>query len=215
MLKKIHPYYYISALYMLFSIVLGMFLANFLVIFLGWNMFLATCVYFLAEVYIHMKKKDAHLVFQLMILGLFILFFPNTLYIMTDFIHFQNYTFFNDYPNIYAFQIEDWLVFMHIGVGALYAARLGISSIHKLEPVFKPIFKKYFALALSLLFLLSSAGIYIGRFLRFNSWDFLQFFSIISEMFQQVTFFIGFILIFFVLHWVCYFLFPKQGTIVI
>jgi len=215
MLKKIHPYYYISALYIFSSIVLGMFLANFLVIILGWNMFLATCVYFLSESYIYIKKKNTHLVFQFMILGLFILFFPNTLYIMTDFIHLQNYTFFDDYPNIYAFQIDDWLVFMHIGVGALYAAKIGISSIHKLEPVLKPILKKYFALALSLLFLLSSTGIYIGRFLRFNSWDFLQLFSIISEMFQHATFFIGFIMIFFVLHWVCYFLFSKLETIVI
>lgn len=200
---------------MVFSVILGMFLTNFLVIFLGWNMFLATFVFFLSEIYLYVKKKNAHLVIQLIILGLFVIFFPNTLYILTDFIHLQNYTFFEDYPNLYAFELKEWVVFLHIAIGALYAAKLGISSIHRLEPVIQPVLKKYFPLALSLLFLLSSAGIYIGRFLRFNSWDFLQLFSILTELFQNFSFFIGFITIFFVLHWVCYFLFPKQGTIVI
>ena len=215
MFKKIHPFYYISVLYMVVSVILGMFLNNFLVIFLGWNMFLATFVFFLSEIYLYVKKKNMHLMIQFIILGLYILFFPNTLYILTDFIHLQNYTFFEDYPNLYAFDLKDWLVFLHIAAGALYAAKLGISSIHRLEPVIKSVLKKYFPLALSLLFLLSSAGIYIGRFLRFNSWDFLQLFSIFTELFQNISFFIGFITIFFVLHWVCYFLFPKQRVIVI
>jgi len=215
MLKKIHPYYYISALYVLLSVVLGLFLTNFLIIFLGWNMILATFVFFLSEIYMILKKRNTHPALQLPVLGLFILFFPNALYIFTDFIHLQNYTFFLDYPNIYAIQIEDWLVFMHIAIGALYAAKLGISSIHNLEPIFKQNFKNYYFLVLSALFLLSSTGIYIGRFLRFNSWDFLQLFSIFSDMFQNISFFLGFIIIFFVLHWVSYFLFSKQKSNVI
>jgi len=215
MLKKIHLYYYISALYVVISVGLGMFLTNFLVMFLGWNMLLATFVFFLSEIYVILKKKNTHFALQLLVLGLFILFFPNALYIVTDFIHLQNYSFFSDYPNFYAFQIEDWLVFMHIAIGALYAAKLGISSIHNLEPIFKPIFKKYYFFVLSALFMLSSVGIYIGRFLRFNSWNFLQLFTVISQMFQNISFFIGFVIIFFVLHWVCYFLFPKQAINVI
>jgi len=215
MLKKIHPYYYISAFYVLFSFVLGLFLTNFLIIFLGWNMILATFVFFLSEMFVILKKKKTHPAFQIVIIGLFILFFPNALYILTDFIHLQNYTFFLDYPNIYAIQIEDWLVFMHIAIGALYAAKLGISSVHNLEPIFKPLFKTYYFFVLSALFLLSSIGIYIGRFLRFNSWNFLQIFSIFSEMIQNISFFIGFIMIFFVLHWVSYFLFSKQKVNVI
>ena len=215
MLKKINPIYYISTVYVIFSLILGMFLTNFLIIFLGWNMLLATFVFFLSEMFLYLKKKKVHSLLQWVILGLFILFFPNTLYMLTDFIHLQNYTFFEDYPDIYAFLLKDWLVFMHIVIGALYAAKIGVSSIQNLEVIFKPIFKKYFVIVLSALFLLSSIGIYIGRFMRFNSWDFLQLFSILTEMFQNVSFLFGFIFIFFVLHWICYFLFSKQRLNVI
>ena len=210
MFKKIHLFYYITALYIILSIILGMFLTNFLIVFLGWNLFLATFVFFLSEIYVFLNKKGTHIWVQSVVLIMFILFFPNTLYVLTDFIHLQNYSFFENYPNLYAFQIEDWLVFMHILIGALYAIKLGISSIHNLEHVFKPLFKKYYILALSTLFLLSSTGIYIGRFLRFNSWNFLQLFSMLSEVFKNLSFFIGIIAIFFVLHWVSYFLFSKQ-----
>jgi uncharacterized membrane protein len=213
MFKKIHPFYYVSILYIVLSVVLGIFLTNFLIIFLGWNIFLATFVFFLSEIYISLNKKKANQLVQSVVLLMFILFFPNTLYVLTDFIHLQNYSFFENYPNVYAFQIADWLVFMHILIGALYSTKLGISSIHKLEPVFKPLFKKYFLFALSILFILSSIGIYIGRFLRFNSWNFLQIFPMITEVFKNLSFFIGIITIFFVLHWVSYFLFSKQEII--
>ena len=79
---------------MVVSFVLGAILNNFLVIFLAWNMFLATLVFLISNVLVYLYKKKASLWILLLGLGLWILVFPNSIYMLTDFIHIQNYTFF-------------------------------------------------------------------------------------------------------------------------
>ncbi|MDO9629717.1 MAG: DUF1361 domain-containing protein [Acholeplasmataceae bacterium] len=211
--KKIHIFYYLTFLYMIISVVLGFILSNGLVIFLGWNIFLATIVFLLAEIYVHFRREKSKPIFLTVILILYVLFFPNTIYVLTDFIHLENYHFFSQYPDMYAMIISDWLVFMHITIGALYAAKLGIASLNKLELHQSMQFKKYKYLILSSLFFLSSLGIFIGRFLRFNSWQIFDFFSILSGIFSHVEFALVFILIFFILHWVSYFIFSQKDKI--
>lgn len=211
--KKVHIFYFLTTIYILVSIVLGFILSNGLVIFLGWNIFLATMVFLLAEVYIHLHKKKAKKIYLIFVLILYILFFPNTLYVLTDFIHLERYNFFAEYPNTYEFMIEDWLVFMQITIGALYAAKLGIASVKKLEPCIFTSLKRYKVLILSSLFLLSALGIFIGRFLRFNSWQIFDIFSIVTGVFSHGSFALVFILIFFILHWVTYFIFSQEDKI--
>lgn len=208
--KKIHIFYFLTTIYILVSIVLGFILNNGLVIFLGWNIFLATLVFWLSEVYVYFEKVKSKKIYLIFILIIYILFFPNTLYVLTDFIHLERYDFFAEYPNTYEFIIEDWLVFMQISIGALYAAKLGISSIKKLEPYIFTSLKKYKILILSSLFLLSSLGIFIGRFLRFNSWEIFDIVNIINGVFSHHSFAVVFILIFFMLHWVSYFIFSEE-----
>jgi uncharacterized membrane protein len=208
--KKINIYYILTTFYILLSIILGIYLNNGLVIFLGWNIFLATIVYLLSEIYIYLHKNKTKRIYLITILIIYLLFFPNTLYVLTDFIHLENYNFFFDYPNVYEMVITDWIVFMQITIGALYAAKLGIASIKKLEPLIFQSIKKYKHLALSSLFVLSSLGIFIGRFLRFNSWQIFDVFSILSGVFFHLGFALLFILIFFILHWVSYFVFSHE-----
>ena len=210
MKHKIHIYYYISAAYMFVSLVLGLILENFLVIFLGWNMFLATFVYFISTVLVYLYKKKTRLWLLLVVLGAFILFFPNSIYMLTDFIHIQNYTFFIDYSNIYNYSLFEWLVFAHILIGALYAAKLGISAIINLEQIVKKYTQGYHFIILSFLFFLSSFGIFLGRFLRFNSWNIIESITQIGMVFSHGSFLVGFVLIFFAIHWVMYFLFSNQ-----
>ncbi len=207
---KISIYYFISLGYMVFSLVLGIILQDGLVIFLAWNMFLATLVFFISTILVYLYKRKAKLWLILVVLGIYILFFPNSMYMLTDFIHIQNYTFFIDYASIYNYSIAEWFVFMHILIGALYAAKLGISSINNLEKVFKKHFLGYFGILLSFLFFLSSFGIFIGRFLRFNTWNFIEVISQIGIVFSHGNFLLGFVGIFFVIHWVMYFLFLNK-----
>jgi len=209
-LSKIHSYYYISFAYMVLSLVLGTILNNFLVIFLAWNMFLATLVFFISTVLVYLYKKKANIWILLVTLGIWILVFPNSIYMLTDFIHIQNYTFFLDYADVYNYSLPEWFVFLHILIGALYAAKLGISAIHNLEKVVKKYTQGYHFIILSLLFLVSSFGIFLGRFLRFNSWNFIEVVSDIGMIFSHGYFLIGFVGIFFIIHWVMYFLFSNK-----
>ncbi|MBU1142649.1 MAG: DUF1361 domain-containing protein [Firmicutes bacterium] len=211
--KKVHIFYFLTAIYIAVSMILGFILNNGLVIFLGWNIFLATLVFLFSELYVYLDKTKKRKIYLLVILTLYVLFFPNTLYVLTDFIHLENYDFFADYPSTYVMMSSDWFVFMHITIGALYAAKLGISSIKKLEPYIFQSLKKYKYLILSALFLLSSLGIFIGRFLRFNSWQIFDVFSILNGVFTHIGFAVTFIIIFFVLHWVSYFVFSQQDKI--
>ncbi|MCR3906114.1 MAG: DUF1361 domain-containing protein [Tenericutes bacterium] len=207
LIMKVHPYYFMTGIYVIISLILGMILANGLVIFLGWNILLATSVFFISQIIDHYNHKGIRKVYLIMLLGIYILLFPNTIYVLTDFIHFQNYSFFISYPNTYALQIIDWLIYGHIVIGALLAAKIGIASLQNIKRNFQFNNIKFFYLGLSTLFIVSSLGIYIGRFLRFNSWNVFRVFDIIQEVFSQGIFLIYFILVFFVIHWVCYFVF--------
>jgi len=206
---KKHPYkvfYALSLGYVILSIVLGLILGNGLVIFLGWNMILATVVLVLSEVVdatIRQKKNKGLLISTII---MWILFFPNTFYILTDFIHFQEYSYFLNYPHIYAFKFNDWLVFAHIVCGALIGLKLGILSIDRL---FKYV-KKHKEVYLTILFLASSFGIYLGRFIRLNSWDIFKIHIIIQTVFDQFWFMIGFVVLLVIIHWISYLLFKEK-----
>jgi uncharacterized membrane protein len=209
--KKIDLFYIISFSYILISLILGIILRNGLVMFLGVNIFLATISYVLSKVFLKLLKDKAKDLWIILCLILYILFFPNTIYVLTDFIHFQNYDYFIQYSNIYNYEIYDWLVFTHIVIGALYAAKLGITSIHNLEIPFKPLLKKYYYTFLLGLFILSSIAIYIGRFIRLNSWQFFRIDLISSHIINNLLFFIAFILMFTLIHIVTYFVFSKTS----
>jgi len=210
-------HYWASLSYLVLSYGLGIYLFNGLVLFLGWNMILATTVYALAKLILHMDQKRVSKLWIGLVFGLYVLFFPNAIYIITDFIHLEAYDFFTQYPRIYAMEINDWLVMAHITIGALIAMKLGMSSVIKLEDRFleKLNIKPYRIIVLTSLFGISSVGIYIGRFLRFNSWDILRLSSIIIQLFDQWKFMIMFVIIFTVIHWVSYLLFANRTNNVV
>jgi len=202
-----HKVYYIFSLgYIIWSIVLGIILSNGLVIFLGWNMFLATIVLVLSEIADVLIKKNKPKGLLITIILLWILFFPNAFYILTDFIHFQEYVYFLNYPNLYAFKFYDWIIFFHIVCGALIGLKLGILSID----YFIQYVKKHQTIYLSILFLASSFGIYLGRFIRLNSWDIFKIHIIIQEVFEQFWFMVGFVILFSIIHWISYLLFKEK-----
>ena len=79
-----------SITYLVVSIVLGFLLNDGLIIFLGWNMTLSFVVYGIGIYFVYASRT--YKFFTTAIIGvLWILFFPNTIYVLTDFIHFQNY----------------------------------------------------------------------------------------------------------------------------
>jgi uncharacterized membrane protein len=217
LISMIDGHYWASLMYIILSFGLGLYLLNGLVLFLGWNMVLATTVFALSHLILYMDQKRVPVGWIMVVFGLYVLFFPNAIYIMTDFIHLEVYDFFTNYPSVYAMEINDWLVMAHIIIGALIAMKLGMSSIMRLEQRFlvRWRLKPYKILLLSALFGISSIGIYIGRFLRFNSWDILRLSSIITTLFEEWKFMIVFVIIFTVIQWVSYLLFANRTNNVV
>ena len=94
---------------------------------------------------------------------LWLLFIPNSFYMLSDYVHLNNFT-----GNNLLFNIT---FFSEIIITALM---IGFFSVKIVESEIENRFSKFWSkLIISLIFLLSSFGIYVGRDLRWNSWDIL------------------------------------------
>ncbi len=140
-----------------------------------------------------------------------LLFFPNTYYTITDFIHLSRNIYYiqeNPYSGfIYTLDYTIYLALFHILIGVLISVMLGTYSLYMMHQIINQLVGKYKAyIILVVIFFLSSIGIYIGRFLRFNSWDIFLPHKIISGFFRSFTLFsLQFIILFTFIHIVVYF----------
>jgi len=98
---------------------------------------------------------------------------PNSFYILTDLFHLD--TMGNGHP---------WFDLTLILSFAWNGILFGIISIYKMELLLKKTKGNFIsALVICAVMWLNAFGVYIGRFLRFNSWDiFLNPFSLLSEI---------------------------------
>jgi uncharacterized membrane protein len=96
---------------------------------------------------------------------LWLIFFPNAPYLLTDFKHLQDQVAYAPaWADVLLFAWFSWTGFM-----------LGIVSLYLMQQVVKKTFGWYAGwLFVFVASVLGAAGIYIGRFLRLNSWDVLQ-----------------------------------------
>ena len=132
-------------------------------LFLNWNLFLAFIPWSLGSVILmkgYEKKKTIFICFMLC----WLLFFPNAPYILTDFFHLKQR------PNVPLW--FDWaLILSFAWTGLVY----GFSSLADIELILTEKFTKRHVTCLIIAFLfLSGFGVYLGRFLRWNSWDILN-----------------------------------------
>jgi uncharacterized membrane protein len=151
-----------------------------------WNVFLAwiplELVSFILLLTSKQRKKRNYKILICFIGILWVLFYPNSPYIITDFIHLSSnkyyipnpdYTpyasvprmFFNDDPAV-------WYDFFTISIGVWIGYITGFISLfinHKLiRSYFNKISGWLFVLLISFI---SGFAIYLGRFIRWNSWD--------------------------------------------
>lgn len=138
---------------------------------LVWNLFLAWIPYVCSlAAYAIYQLNSKHWPLLVPITAVWLLFFPNAPYIITDFLHLQ------ERP-----PIPLWYDIGLIATFAWTGFFLGIVSLRTMQFIVK----KYLGGIMSWLFalsalLLSGLGIYLGRFGRFNSWD--MFFSPITVL---------------------------------
>jgi uncharacterized membrane protein len=132
---------------------------------LVWNLFLAWIPFLLAYLAHALSWKKTLLYFVLPITAiLWLLFFPNAPYILTDLQHLTKET--SSAPVWYDVIVMVWFSW----TGLL----LGLVSLYLMHDIVQRTFGRWFGWAFVFIVSgLSSFGVYLGRFVRFNSWDLL------------------------------------------
>jgi len=131
--------------------------------FLVWNLFLAWLPLGMSYIASSFAGKRRFVALVLPIAAvLWLLFFPNAPYIITDLFHLRHPR--EGVPIWFDTLLVNW--FAYTGV------LLGVFSLFMMHDIVKRVFGRitgwFFVLTVSIL---CGVGIYIGRFLRWNSWD--------------------------------------------
>jgi uncharacterized membrane protein len=126
--------------------------------FLAWNLFLAWVPFVLALLAYARSRVDAA---GATLLVLWLLFFPNAPYVLTDFIHLGEST-----------AAPVWYDALMLSAFAWTSLALGYASLFLVQVVVRRSAGAAWSwLAVGASLALASFGIYLGRFVRFNSWD--------------------------------------------
>ncbi len=132
-------------------------------LFLVWNLFLAWIPYgialFLEGSYRYFQSRW---IIGLMLIS-WLLFFPNAPYILTDLLHLRSRA-----------PIPYWYDLMLLISFAWTGLLLGFLSLYEVQVFFRRRFNNWVSWSVSFsAIVLCAFGIYLGRFLRWNSWDIL------------------------------------------
>ena len=130
---------------------------SFVFVFLAWNLLLALVPLVCALLIFNLQKKYEGLKILLLVIWLF--FYPNAPYILTDYIHLS-------WSN---FIVYDAILITFFALAGLLAGLLSMYLVF--VKLFHRLNKYYSWAIITLCSILTGFGIYLGRFLRFNSWD--------------------------------------------
>lgn len=149
-------------------------------LFLNWNLFLAFIPWALSSLLIIYPKLQEKKLAVITLLGTWLLFFPNAPYILTDLFHLKHVV-----------SMPMWFDLLLILSFAWVGLLFGFMSLWDIEKILKRYLVKSrlkgllryrFSVPIfsSVLLFIGSFGIYLGRYLRWNSWD------IIAEPFALI-----------------------------
>lgn len=165
-------------------------------IFLAWNLFLALIPWWISN---YLKQKESLQFKHLPLLGAWLLFIPNSPYILTDLFHLKlrdPFPLWYDLVLVLSFALIGMIVFLKSLKDMLSILKAYVSPM-------------LFTLITPVIFWLISFGLYLGRYLRFNSWNVVNHpFRLMRQsfdiLFEKDT--IGFTLIFSVFMWFMYYI---------
>jgi len=141
--------------------------------FLVWNLFLAAIPYGISTLLIEFENlRKRPLVFWSLV-ALWLLFLPNAPYIFTDLFHLRLR---NGVPLWF-----DLLLLLSFAWNGIILGYLSLFDIQEL--VSKKLGKRFTWLSVFCILFLCAFGVYLGRFLRWNSWDvFFNPFALVSDI---------------------------------
>ncbi|CAN5284240.1 DUF1361 domain-containing protein [soil metagenome] len=179
-------------------------------LFLVWNLFLAGLPLFFALWLQHVRGNHGNPLVQMLLFTAWLLFFPNAMYIITDLFHLKT-----------RWPVPQWFDTILLFSAALNGLLLGFNSLSIVQRIFSDMFNKTVGILLSIgCLFLAGYGIFLGRYLRWNSWDVLSNpFSLVGDIAHHVLrphhhlFMYGFVLLFGSFMCVAYFA-MQRNTIV-
>jgi len=135
-----------------------------LYLFLDWNLFLAAIPWVLSSMAILKPKILNHKIIILAIFLAWVLFFPNAPYILTDLFHLR-------IESSMPLWFDLLLILSFAWTGLLF----GFLSLWDIEKVLEKTMNRFLITLMSVgLLFLGSFGVYLGRYLRWNSWDVIR-----------------------------------------
>lgn len=133
-------------------------------LFLNWNLFLAMVPWALTTLVTIKPKIQKNIFVIVLLFVVWLLFFPNAPYILTDLFHLRlNST------------MPIWFDLILILLFAWTGLMFGFLSLWDMERILSYSIKKFWIyLFSSTILFIGSFGVYLGRYLRWNSWDIIQ-----------------------------------------
>lgn len=131
--------------------------------FLLWNLFLAWIPYIISLVYLKFHEKIRFKLLNLFIFCTWLLFFPNSPYILTDIAHLVDIR--DRVPIWY-----DLFLILSFAFTGLFVGILSLFNIHTALKKYFNNLNSWFIVFITIF--LCSFGVYLGRYQRWNSWDF-------------------------------------------
>jgi len=133
-------------------------------VFLNWNLFLAFIPWSLTTLLILKPRLCKSKICLFAVMGVWLLFFPNAPYILTDLFHLR--------LNL---AMPMWFDLVLVLSFAWTGLLFGFLSLWDIEQFLSRFVKRKYVTLLSItLLFLGSFGIYLGRYLRWNSWDIIS-----------------------------------------
>lgn len=147
-------------------------------LYLNWDIFLAWVpvgfVLLMSIVYVYVNKNRTWRRILLLLIGFaWLFFYPNSAYLITDMLH--PFVHYKPGPGErFTHDLEFWYHLILFFSAALIGLFLSIYSLYVVQELVRKSFGRITGWMFAVIILmLSSLGIYIGRFVRWNSWDVL------------------------------------------
>ena len=147
-------------------------------LFILWNIFLAILPFVISTILLYYANKQKLSKLFFIIIGIFwLLLIPNAPYLLTDLIHISSR---HGAPVLY----DAFLLFSSAYIGLL----LGLYSIWHIEQItIMKYGKRIASIKIPVIIFIISIGVYIGRYLRFNSWDIFVNHSLLGDTLNALS----------------------------
>ena len=145
-------------------------------LFLVWNLFLAWVPYWISLSLKKLEEQKPQSWLVGVLLGSWLVFFPNAPYILTDLLHLKNRQ-----------PVPHWYDLMLIASFAWTGLMLGFASLSVVQDILRKRMKPWKAWSLIVLAIgLCGFGVFLGRFQRWNTWDILTNPMVLVEDLSQI-----------------------------